>query len=110
FDSELLGETRQNHSFQIAVWPTPGQNHSLENPAARIAKNQLFADSAARAEPAAGWARTERRVERKMTGLELRQRDSALGTAVLLGEEMDAPIVGALHLDQSFGELECRLD
>ena len=45
-----------------------------------------------------------------MTGLELRQRDSALGTAVLLREEMDAPIVGALHLDQSFGELECRLD
>ena len=45
-----------------------------------------------------------------MTGLELRQRDAALGAAVLLGEEMVGAFIGALHLEQTLGQLERGLD
>src|SRR6266550_1345065 len=87
-----------------------GENHALEDADARIAEYQLFADFATRAKTAARRTSTKRRVEREMTRFQLRKRDAALRTAVFLREEVRAPIVGPLHLDQSFGEFERGFD
>ena len=109
-EPELFGESGENHFLQVAIRLSPRENHALEDADARIAEYQLFADFATRAESAAGGARTERRVEGEVTRFQLRKRDAALGTAVFLREEVRAPIVGPLHLDQSFGEFERGFD
>ncbi len=105
-ESELFGEARQNHLFEVAVGLTPRQHYALEDADARIAEYELFAHLAAGAEPTAGGARSERGVERKVARLELGQGDAALGTAIFLGEQVEAAIVGALNFDQAFRQLE----
>src|SRR6185436_19782068 len=109
-EAELLGETGKNHLFQIAVGLTPGQDDTLEDADAGIAKYELLAHLPAGAESTARRASPERRVEREVAGLELGERDAALRAAVPLGKEMVRLLVGALNFDESFGELEGGLD
>src|SRR6266550_6500728 len=109
-EPELFGESGENHFLQIPIRLSPRENHALEDADAQIAEYQLFADFATRAKTAARRTSTKRRVEREMTRFQLRKRDAALRTAVFLREEVRAPIVGPLHLDQSFGEFERGFD
>ena len=109
-ESELLGESGKDHLLEISVGLTPRQHDALEDADARVAEYELLAHFAAGAESAAGGAGAERRVEREVARLELRERDAADRAAVSLGEEMGAAVVLPLNFDQTFGELERGLD
>src|SRR3954464_9545317 len=108
-ESELLGESGQNHLLQIAIRLSPREDDTLEDADARIAENELLAHFATRAESTTRRTGAERRVEREVARLELRKRDAAFGAAVSFREEVIGAFVRALDLDQAFGELECRL-
>src|SRR6185436_2788205 len=87
-EAELLGETGKNHLLQITVGLTPGQDDTLENADAGVAKYELLAHLAARAESTARRAGPERGVEREVAGLELGKRNAAFRAAVPLRKEM----------------------
>ncbi len=62
-ESELFGESGQNHLLEISVGLTPGEDDALEDADARVAQYELFAHFAAGAEPTAGGTGAKRRVE-----------------------------------------------
>src|SRR3954464_8823827 len=81
-ESELLGESGQNHLLQIAIRLPPREDDTLEDADARIAENDLLAPFSTRAESTTRRTGAERRVEREVARLELRKRDAAFGAAV----------------------------
>src|SRR6185437_6203189 len=83
---ELLGERGEDHTAEVSVGLAPREHDALEDGDSRIAKYELRARRPARAEAAARRARPERRVEREVSGLELRHREAAVRAAVLLAE------------------------
>src|SRR5258706_16092232 len=60
-ESELFGESGQNHLLEISVGLTPWEYDALEDADARVAQYQLFAHFPAGAQPPAGGAGAERR-------------------------------------------------
>ena len=111
FELELLGEAREDHAPEIAVGLAPREDHAFEDRDRGVAKDELRARGALGAQAAAGAAGAEWRVEREVARLEFRERDAAVGTAVLLGEEVRAlTVVMAHHFDQPFGESQRGLD
>src|SRR6266566_9654891 len=62
-ESELLGESGQNHLLEVSVGLAPGEDDALEDGDAGIAQYQLFAHFAAGAAATAGGTGPKRRVE-----------------------------------------------
>jgi hypothetical protein len=105
---QLLREPRENHATQVAIGFSPREDDALENRDARIPEHELGARGTARAESAATRTGAKRRVERKVTGLELRQREATVRAAVLLAEELRLRLVAnVLHdFDETVGKAQ----
>ena len=110
---ELFASPGRIDLAHVAVGLPPRQHDAFENRDARIAEDELLADRARRAEPAARFARAEGRVEREVSRLEFRQRDAAHRAAVTLRKHFrDAGCCAVVAHDfhQAFGQPQRRLD
>ena len=112
FELELLGEPGEDHATQVTVGLAPWEDHALENGDRRVAEDQLWARGTLGAEPAAGRAGAEGRVEGEVARLELGHGNATVGAAVLLAEELRDRLGGiATHdLDQTVSEPQCGLE
>jgi hypothetical protein len=107
---ELPRERREHDLAQVSRWLAPGEHDSFEDRDARVAEHELLADAASRAEPTAGGARAEGRVEGEVARFELGHGDAAHRQPYFSEKVSTVPGVGVEHLDQPLGELERRLD
>src|SRR3569833_2187730 len=107
---QLPRERRQHDLPQIAARLTPRNDHAFENRDARIAEDELLAHAAGRAESPARRTRAERRVEREVARLELRQRDPARRTPVALGEDLGRYGLRIRDFDDAVGQLQRGID
>ena len=110
-EAELLGEAGENHLAHVAIGLAPRQHDALKDRDARIPQDQILADRARGAEPAAHLAGAERRVEGEVTRLELRHGDSTRRTAIALRKHFRDRLgrVIAHDFSEPFGQPQRRL-
>src|SRR5690606_25373 len=111
---EQSREGGQHHLPDVSARLAPRQDHSLENRDSRVTQQQVGARNSRSADTVTVGTGSERRVERELTRLQLRQREPALGACKALAEQLRLlrlvlRIVGD-DLDDSVGDAQCSLE